>query len=120
MHALRLSASHDISCAVWLQAKAGVFIWLHRDPQQVVGKESRGSFNRTTSPFSFSKAVTCAGSCCSMNQEFREYMSADFESPKRIGARTLRRLSVTSFRQPIGPVALASSATSPQPWDLYR
>ena len=46
-----------------------VFIWLHRDPSSVVG------------------------SCCSMNLHFREYMSADFESPSVIGRRTLTRLA---------------------------
>ena len=45
-----------------------VFIWLHRNPSSVVG------------------------SCCSMNLHFREYMSADFESPSVLGRRTLTRL----------------------------
>lgn len=45
-----------------------VFIWLHRHPNDVVA------------------------SCCSMNLNFREYMSSDFEQPAILGRRTLQRL----------------------------
>ena len=60
---------HLPSIASAFGPKLSVFIWLHRQPVSVVG------------------------SCCSMNLHFREYMSAGFESPATLGARTLERLA---------------------------
>lgn len=60
---------HMPSIAEAFGPDASTFVWLHRHPFSVVA------------------------SCCSMNLHFREYMSADFESPATLGQRTLARLA---------------------------